>query len=144
MLRLSLLLFLAGAALAPTGCGSPAPRQYDDQTIAASDMFRKISTAYMQAYRTKKKPPTSDDLKPFLKEHGETIASLVSPRDQKPIVLVPFVPDNRLGEGEEPILAYEAEGINGERMLVDSRGLVRVEKAEDFARIRFPGGHKPK
>ena len=81
--------------------------------------------------------------RPFLKTHGESISSLVSPRDNKPIVLVPFVPDNRLAEGEEPILAYEAEGVNGERMVVDSRGLVRVVKADDFARIKFAGGHKP-
>jgi hypothetical protein len=125
------------------GCGSPAPRQYDEQTLAAADMFGKVATAYRQAYQAKKKPPTLEDLKPFLKVHGDAVASLVSPRDQKPIVLVPFVPDNRLAEGEEPIVAYEAEGVNGERMLVDSRGLVRVEKEEAFARIKFPGGHQP-
>jgi hypothetical protein len=125
------------------GCGSPPPREYDEPTIAASDMFRKVGTAYNQAYQAKKRPPTADDLKPFLKQHGEAIESLISPRDHKPIVLVPFVPTNRLAEGEEPILAYEAEGVNGERMLVDSRGLVRLEKEADFARIKFAGGHKP-
>src|SRR5690242_20623144 len=105
---------IAAAALV-AGCGSPAPRQYDEQTIAAADMFRKVGTAYMQAYQAKKKPPTPDDLQLFLKSHGETVTSLVSPRDKKPIVLVPFVPGNRLAEGEEPIVAYEAEGVNGER-----------------------------
>jgi hypothetical protein len=133
---------MAGATLA-AGCGSPAPRVYDADTIATADLFRKVSTAYMQAYQAKKKPPVPDDLKPFLKVHGDTISSLVSPRDHKPIVLVPFVPDNRLGEGEEPILAYEADGVNGERMVVDSRGLVRMSKDEEFARIKFAGGHKP-
>jgi hypothetical protein len=125
------------------GC-SPGPRQYDQDTLAAADMFKKVGTAYMQAYQVKRKPPTPDDLKPFLKAHGDSIATLISPRDKKPIVLVPFVPDNRLAEGEEPVLAYEAEGANGERMLVDSRGLVRVEKDQDFAKIKFAGGHKPK
>jgi hypothetical protein len=133
---------IAGATLV-AGCKPSAPRQYDEQTLAAAETFRKVAAAYMQAYRAKQKPPTPDDLKPFLKAHGDTISSLVSPRDHKPIVLVPFVPDERLAEGEEPILAYEAEGANGERMLVDSRGLVRVEKDADFARIKFPGGHKP-
>ena len=102
-----------------------------------------MASAYMPAYRAKEKPPTPADLKPFLKTQGDASSSLVPPRDKKPIVLVPFVPNERLAEGEEPILAYEAEGVNGERMLVDSRGLVRVEKDEDFARIKFPGGHKP-
>ena len=136
-------LLLACSITLVAGCGPSAPRQYDEQTLAAADMFRKVGTAYMQAYQAKKKPPTPDDLQPFLKAHGETVSSLISPRDKKPIVLVPFVPGNRLAEGEEPIVAYEAEGANGERMLVDSRGLVRVEKEEDFARIKFAGGHKP-
>jgi hypothetical protein len=145
MTRLTSLACTSAAALClAVGCGSPAPRQYDEQSLAAADLFRKVSTAYMQAYQAKKKPPTLDDLKPFLKAHGDTISSLISPRDQKPIVLVPFVPDSRLAAGEEPILAYEAEGVGGERMLVDSRGLVRVESAEAFARIKFPGGHKAK
>jgi hypothetical protein len=134
---------IAAAALA-AGCKPSAPRQYDDQTLAAAEMFRKVTPAYMKAYQVKKKPPTLDDLKPFLKDQGEAASSLVSPRDNKPIVLVPFVPENPLGEGEQPIVAYEAEGVNGERMLVDSRGMVRLEKDADFARIKFPGGHQPK
>jgi len=141
--RIALVCLFAAAALV-VGCGPPPPRQYDEQSLAAADMFRKVATAYMKAYQAKRKPPVPDDLKPFLKEHGDTVSSLVSPRDNKPIVLVPFVPDNKLAEGEEPIVAYEAEGANGERMLVDSRGLVRVEKDADFARIKFAGGHKPK
>jgi hypothetical protein len=132
------------AAILVVGCGSREPRQYDEQTLAASGVFRKVATAYMQAYQAKRKPPTAEDLKPFLKGQGDAAMSLVSPRDQKPIVLVPFAPEKRLAEGEEPILAYETEGVDGERMLVDSRGLVRLEKDADFAKIKFPGGHKPK
>jgi hypothetical protein len=143
MTRRFLLACSITTAALLAGC-SPGPRQYDEETLAAADMFRKVGTAYMQAYQAKRKPPTPDDLKPFLKVHGDSISTLVSPRDKKPIVLVPFVPDNRLAEGESPIVAYEAEGANGERMLVDSRGLVRVEKDQDFARIKFAGGHKPK
>ena len=143
MTRRFLLACSITTAALLAGC-SPGPRTYDQETLAAADMFKKVGTAYMQAYQAKRKPPTPDDLKPFLKVHGDSISTLVSPRDKKPIVLVPFVPDNRLAEGEQPILAYEAEGANGERMLVDSRGLVRVEKDEDFARIKFAGGHKPK
>jgi hypothetical protein len=131
------------AAVVAAGCGPSPPRQYDDQTLAAAELFRNVATAYMQAYQAKKKPPSLDDLKPFLKVQGNTVASLVSPRDHKPIVLVPFVPESRLGADEQPILAYEAEGVDGERMLVDSRGHVRLEKADEFARIKFPGGHTP-
>lgn len=144
MTRLFWLVCPVAAATLLAGCESHAPRQYDEQSLAAADMFRKVATAYMQAYQARKKPPTPDDLKPFLKAHGGAVSSLVSPRDKKPIVLVPFVPENRLAEGEEPIVAYEAEGVNGERMLVDSRGLVRLEKDADFARIKFAGGHRPK
>src|SRR6516164_7970558 len=98
MTRPFLLACSIAAATLVAGCGSPPPREYDEQTLAAADMFRKVGTAYMQAYQAKKKPPTPDDLKPFLKAHGETISSLVSPRDKKPIVLVPFVPGDRLAE----------------------------------------------
>jgi hypothetical protein len=139
------LAYSVTAAILVVGCGGPRePRLYDEQTLAASGVFRKVATAYMQAYQAKRKPPTPEDLKPFLKGQGEAAMSLVSPRDQKPIVLVPFAPEKSLAEGEEPILAYEAEGVAGERMVVDSRGLVRLEKDADFAKIKFPGGHKPK
>jgi hypothetical protein len=143
MTRPIVLASLFTAAILLVGCGSPPPREYDEQTVAAADMFKKVATAYMQAYQSKKKPPTADDLKPLLKQYGDSIESLISPRDHKLIVLVPFVPGSRLAEGEEPILAYEAEGVNGERMLVDSRAMVRLEKDADFARIKFAGGHKP-
>jgi hypothetical protein len=135
-----LVALLAAAA----GCGRPAPQPYPPETVAAAELFSKLPPAYMQAYRAKKKPPTPDDLKPYLKQHGETVSSLVSPRDGKPIVLVPFVPEDRLGPGEEAILAYEAEGVEGARMLVDSRGTVRIATAEQFAAIKFAGGYQPK
>jgi hypothetical protein len=143
MTRPIVMAYLFTAAILVVGCSPPPPREYDEQTQAASDMFRKVAKAYMQAYQSNKKPPTADDLKPLLKQYGDNIESLISPRDHKPIVLVPFVPTSRLAEGEEPILAYEAEGVSGERMLVDSRGVVRLEKDADFARIKFAGGHKP-
>lgn len=139
-----IVAFVGLLTLLPIGCGPEAPKPYPADTVAASEVFAKVPPAYMQAYREKKKPPTPDDLKPFLKKHGDTVASLVSPRDGKPIVLVPFVPDEKLGPGEEAILAYEAEGLNGERMLVDSRGTIRLVKPDEFAAIKFAGGYKPK
>jgi hypothetical protein len=143
MTRPIVLASLFTAASLVVGCGPPPPREYDEQTVAAADMFKKVAAAYLQAYQSKKKPPTADDLKPLLKQHGDSIESLISPRDHKPIVLVPFVPGSQFAEDEMPILAYEAEGVNGERMMVDSRGVVRLEKDADFARIKFAGGHKP-
>lgn len=125
------------------GCGTDAPTPLPPNDKAAAEVFAKVPPAYMQAYQAKKKPPTLDDLKPFLKQHGDTVATLVSPRDGKPIVLVPFVPENKVGPGEQAILAYEAEGVNGERMVVDSRGTIRKINAEEFAAIKFAGGYKP-
>jgi hypothetical protein len=132
------------AVIAGCGSGDPTPLPPNDTAAAAAAIFAKVPPAYMQAYQAMKKPPTPDDLKPFLKQHGDTIASLVSPRDGKPIVLVPFVPDSKLEPGEQAILAYEAEGVNGERMVVDSRGMIRKVNAEEFATIKFAGGYKPK
>jgi hypothetical protein len=144
MSRLFMLACPVALTVLMVGCGPREPRQYDEETLAAAGTFRKVATAYMQAYQAKRKPPTAEDLKPYLKAQGDADKALVSPRDQKPIVIVPFAPEGRLAEGEEPILAYEAEGVNGERMLVDSRGMVRLEKDADFAKIKFAGGHKPK
>lgn len=140
---MSRLLLLAALLVAAAGCGQPDPKPFPPDTVAAAELFAKLPPAYRQAYQAKKMPPTADDLKPYLQRHGDSIASLVSPRDGKPIVLVPFVPDDKIGPGEEAILAYEAEGVNGERMLVDSRGTIRIANPEEFAAIKFAGGHKP-
>jgi hypothetical protein len=125
------------------GCGSP-PVKYDETTLKAADQFRKVAVAYNQAAGRKRQVNSADDLKPFLKEHGDPETLLVSPLDGKPIVVVPGVtPGAAPGDDEEMIVAYEREGVNGKRMTVDVRGTVLIVSADDFAKIKFFGGHQP-
>ena len=46
-------------------------------------------------------------------------------------------------DDEQLIVAYEQTGVNGKRMTVDVRGTVVIVTDEEFAKIKFVGGHKP-
>ena len=134
---------VALAAVFAGGCGKE-PIQYDQTTLQAADQFRKVAVAYNQAAGRKKSVTSADDLKPFLKEHGNPEELLVSPLDGKPIVIVPNVdPRAAPGDDEEMIVAYEAEGVKGKRMTVDVRGTVVIVSNSDFAKMKFAGGHRP-
>jgi hypothetical protein len=136
---------IAGLVIIPFtgGCGSE-PVKYDETTLKAADQFRKVAVAYNQAAGRKRQVNSADDLKPFLKEHGDPDALLVSPLDGKPIVVVPGItPGTAPADDEQMIVAYEREGVNGKRMTVDIRGTVVIVSADDFAQIKFAGGHQP-
>lgn len=140
------LRFLACFALvlvALSGCSSP-PTKLDDPTANATTQFNQLSGAYMQAYQIKRKPLSAEDLKAHLKANGRDTSLLISPRDNQPIVIVPLTPNLQVPEGERPILAYEQTGLDGKRLTVDVRGLVKLVPDEEFAHIKFAGGHKPK
>jgi hypothetical protein len=125
------------------GCGSQ-PVQYDETTINAADRFRRIAVAYNQAAQKTRRPVTAADLKPLLKDQGDPDAMLVSPLDGQPIVIVPGVTsDMEQGDDEQLIVAYEQAGVNGKRMTVDIRGTVVIVPDDEFARIKFAGGHRP-
>lgn len=145
MIRFVLLLCLA--TLIAVGCAKPEVKPLDEDAMAAVRHFQKIGAAYNKAYQTNRKPPTSpNDLKPFLKDVGAGGAdALVSPKDGKPVVIVPGVAmDATPEEGVRSIVAYEQTGVNGQRMMVDVRGMVHTVTDKEFAEIKFPGGHKPK
>jgi hypothetical protein len=126
------------------GCGSSAPKQYDAKTIDAAEQFRKIGVAFNQAFQRNRRPPTVEDLKPFLQQQGDPATLLTSPLDGKPIVIVPgFSPDKPAAEGERSIVAYEQAGVNGKRMTVDVRGTIVFVTDDEFAKLKFAGGHKP-
>ena len=133
-------------ALLAVGCGKPEVKPLDDEAMKAVRHFQKVGAAYNRAYQANRKPPTSaNDLKPYLKQDKGGPDPLVSPNDGKPIVIVPGVAmDATPADDEQSIVAYEQTGVNGKRMMVDARGMVHTATAEEFARIKFVGGHKPK
>ncbi len=126
------------------GCRSE-PVKYDETTVNAADQFRRIAVAYNKAAQKKRgKGVTAEDLKPFLKEDGDPDKVLVSPLDGKPIVIVPGVTSGTdLGDDEQAIVAYEQTGVNGKRMTVDIRATVVIMSDDEFAQVKFVGGHKP-
>jgi hypothetical protein len=144
MTRFALLLCLA--ALAVVGCGKPEVKPLDEETMAAVRHFQKIGAAYNRAYQAKRKPPSSaNDLKPYLKDAGGGADLLVSPNDGKPVVIVPGVAmDATPADDEQSIVAYDQTGVNGKRMMVDVRGMVHTVSDQEFAKIKFVGGHKPR
>lgn len=131
------------ATLITLGCGS-SPPTYDAKTIDAANQFSKVAAAYKQAYQKTRRPPSADDLKPFLKKHGDPDTLLTSPLDGMPLVIVPGPsPDDPPVEGEQPIIAYEKLGVSGKRLTVDIRGTVVFMSDAEFAKIKFAGGHQP-
>ena len=144
-----LAALVVGIATVPFAGGcSEQPIQYDEQTLKAADQFRKVAVAYNQAAgrarKSKDRAITAEDLKPFLKDHGDPDALLISPLDGKPIVIVPGVnPGAEPGDDEQMIVAYERDGVNGKRITVDIRGTVVIVDADEFAKIKFVGGHQP-
>jgi hypothetical protein len=141
----SAVLGLGVFLLALSGCSSSAPPTYDEATINAADQFRHIAVAYNQAsQRNNRRSLTAEDLKPFLKSHGDPDKLLVSPRDGKPIVIVPGVSATTPQDDDDRmIVAYEQDGADGKRITVDIRGTVVIIPDSEFAQIKFPGGHTP-
>ena len=140
-------LFVAGfAALvaALAGCGTKTPATFDAKTIEATEQLKKVGTAYNKAYQAKGRSPTAEEIKPYLKQYGDPDALLISPRDGKPLVLVPgFAPDTEPTGGEQPIIVYEQSGADGKRITVDSRGTIVFFTDSEFAKLKFVGGHRP-
>jgi len=141
----TLLLLLTGfAAVVAAGCGPPPLATYDSKTVDGANQMRKVGAAFNQAYQRNRRPPTAEELKPFLRQVGDADALLVSPRDGKRLVIVStFSPDITPNEGEESIVAYEQDGADGKRLTVDFRGTVVAVTDAEFEKLKFVGGHKP-
>jgi hypothetical protein len=143
MNRLAMLPCLA--ALAAAGCGSPEVKPLGEDEMAAVRHFQRIGAAYNQAAQARRKPPASaNDLRPFLRQEPGAPDPLVSPNDGKPVVIVPGVTMDRPAEPDiQSIVAYEQTGVNGKRLVVDVRGMVRTVTDKEFVEIKFVGGHQP-
>ena len=134
------------AALVAAGCGSPEVQPLNEDEMAAVRHLQAIGAAYNRAYQAKRKPPASaNDLKPYLKQEPGAADPFVSPRDGQPIVVVPGIAiDVRpASDDEQMIVAYERNGVGGKRLTVDVRGTIVTYTAEEWAKLKFAGGHQP-
>jgi len=46
-------------------------------------------------------------------------------------------------QSPDTIVAYERKGVDGKRLVLDVNAMVREVTPEQFARLKFPKGHKP-
>jgi hypothetical protein len=107
-----------------------------------------IALAYLEAHgKLGRGPKNAEELKPFLKEHGDPDQILTSPNDGQPYVVVWDADPTRGGPTAYrqmwAILAYERKGSGGKRAVTDIRGRPLTIPAEDFSQLSFVGGHKP-
>lgn len=144
MRRAILVAGFAALATFALGCATQTPATFDAKTVEATGQLKKVGTAYNKAYQSLRRSPTAEEIKPYLKQYGDPDALLISPRDGKPLVLVPgFVQDTEQTGGEQPIIVYEQSGADGKRMTVDSRGTIVFFTDSEFAKLKFVGGHQP-
>jgi hypothetical protein len=122
-----LWFLLAGAALA--GCSAPpglVVKQQDTENLS------KIWMAYDQASRQQGAPQNVEQLKPFLKQHGEPETILNSPRDGLPYVILWGKNTRTVGlkTMPPPLLAYEQQGVDGTRYVLTVMGVMPMSDEE--------------
>ena len=126
-----LLTFLIGCA--------PTPQKIDP----TRDRLARISSAYLRACQQGTPPTKQEELTPLLKATEPPADTFLSERDHQPFVIVwnvnALAPQDRI-----PILAYEQQGREGKRFVVDTMQNVREIAANEFAQLPFPAGHSPK
>jgi hypothetical protein len=141
------------AAAGGFGCGShnvakPLP--------TASLQLRSIANAYFQATNSLDRPPASkDEIMPFLKapadpnnpeKTGSPADVLRSPDDGEEFVIhwgVDVRDLNVSGNPDRlPVLAYERQGKDGKRYVLQVRN-VRYLTDEEFRALPFPPGVRP-
>ncbi|MDX1948013.1 MAG: hypothetical protein SFU86_21620 [Pirellulaceae bacterium] len=129
-----LLFWVALVALAASGCGGSVPPK-----VPALDGKRlgAISFAYQRASEKLGHPPTSiAELKPHLSLVGDPDELLVSPRDGQPYVIVWGVNLEAFEGPTPPVVAYEAGGAGGRRMVLNVMGISVLTDAE-FAALNL-------
>lgn len=99
-----------------------------------------LAMAYSQYATQRGQPPRNiGDITPSLKKFGDPEELLRSPRDGKPYTIVWGV--NRRQKpgtgGSPPVIAYEQEGKNGLRQVVDLSLRVRECSAEEISAMQL-------
>jgi hypothetical protein len=123
------------------GCG---PSAVHGPPASDADHLRSIVNVYAIANRDLGRPPTKmveleNVLAPVMKDPSSVFRSS---RDGEQFVIVWGLDVGRYGNTSTP-LAYEKNGVNGKRLIVDFQGKIREVSNEEFAQIKFPKGHTP-
>jgi hypothetical protein len=136
--RLGFLLFWAWVSVTSLpGCGTstsvegPPP----DPTVS---QLRSLAAAYQAATTKLGRPPKNlDELKPYLKEHGNPDELLRSSRDGQLFEVVWGVDIANAPMGAKVVVAYEQGGSLGKRWIVTQSDVTEVTN-EEFAQLNVP------
>jgi hypothetical protein len=126
--------------------GSMGCRQGTEEPPPASDIgnLRGIANVYALAQRNLGRPPKDvEELKAILAPAMEDPASVFrSQRDGEEFVIVWGLDLMGRDVNSTTPIAYERKGVDGKRMVLNTRGEVSELTNEEFARLKFPPGHK--
>jgi hypothetical protein len=145
------VLRLAGPAVllaGLSGCGGCGSGPDVVKFSPAENRLTQIAMAYGDAQSELGHPPkNAEELKPFLKPHGDPDDLLVSPNDGQPYVIVWGADVSRGGPTDYKqlwqVLAYEQKGARGHRAVTDVRGRPMNVPDAEFSSLTFVRGHKP-
>jgi hypothetical protein len=132
--------FLALMALA--GCFASKPPKY--QPTKAEENLLRLGAAYRDASQRLQRGPSSlEELKPFLKKHGDPDEILKSPNDGEAFGIVwGLIPQHyKPGTKVFTVLAYERKGVAGKRYVLDPMLKVKIMNEKAFAHVEFPADH---
>jgi hypothetical protein len=122
-------VFMVAAALVG-GCGGG-----QSGPIKETDNITAIRKAYVAATTRLGHPPKNiEELKPSLEGNADEV--LISPNDGLPYVIL-FGADPK-----KHVIAFEAKGHDGVRMVVDQGSLPRRVSQDQFEMLSFPPGYK--
>ncbi|MCA9185554.1 MAG: hypothetical protein R3E01_18475 [Pirellulaceae bacterium] len=115
-------------------------------TSAGEDQGRlsAIVMVYSRACRDKGTPPAATaDLMTILAKAGAGEDVLTSTRDGEPFVIIWNLDLLGKYQGSTAPLAYEQNGVDGKRLVVNCRREVSEVSDAEFGQLKFPAGHKP-
>jgi hypothetical protein len=116
------------------GCSRSDPAIEKPENANLAQLLQAYSEASGQLGHS---PKNMAELRPFLEKQGDPEKILVSPRDHKPyeirwgVSLRGFSPDIKM----PAIVAYEQEGVDGERCVLTISGMLFMDETE-FERAR--------
>ncbi|MCC6127109.1 MAG: hypothetical protein IT426_19280 [Pirellulales bacterium] len=133
---------LSAVLLSFSGCGGePEIPKIPDEEQNILFLLRAYCKFNGEHQRT---PKSLDEMKPLLKEFGDPEKIILSPRDGQPYILVGGLDISQAPSGGAlPVVAYERNGVNGNRQVIDLRGSIRLLTPEEFKKLKFPPAHKP-
>jgi len=143
----ALVTLLVLSCLAFHGCSnSSTPLIVETPLDPTHEKLLRIGMAYTRFSTSQKRPPKEwSDLKPILAETENADEPWRSARDGQPLVICWGVD---LGKWKSwakstPVLAYEKQGVDGNRYVLTTLRSVELLSDSDFHAASFPPGHDP-